>query len=58
MTDDQAVTFLKTKLTVDVNKEFMKELSVLYNCKDLFDMKLLIRDAMAMESRGMLGVFT
>lgn len=56
MTDDQAVTFLKTKLNVDVNKEFMKELSILYNCKGLFDMKLLIRDAMAEECRGMLGM--
>lgn len=55
MTKDQAMQYFVQKFAVNVDDKLLNELHKLYNMKGLFNMKLFLRDAMAVPDQGKLG---
>ena len=48
------MVFLEKRLDTHIDANFLKELAVLYDSRGLFDMRLLLRDAMALEDEGII----
>jgi len=55
MTKSKAREYLKEKFDADVNDNLLEELNKVYNAKGLFNMKLLLHDAMSLKDGGKLG---
>ena len=55
MTKSKAREYLKEKFDAEVSDGLLDELNKIYNSKGLFNMKLLLHDAMALKDGGKLG---
>ena len=58
MTKTQAREYLIEKFNADVSDALLDELSKIYDIKGLFNMKLLLRDAMALKDGVRLDTYT